>query len=80
MNQMRPPLTRLSDPESWIAQIFATRAASSGAVIRRSTRWVEREVGRDRFIAEVRSRGWHMIESGGQFVVLCNGGGVKIVC
>ncbi|WP_370515130.1 N-(5'-phosphoribosyl)anthranilate isomerase [Paracoccus sp. S-4012] len=73
-------MTRLSDPDGWIDQIFSARAASRGAVIRRNTRWVEREIGRERFIAEVSSRGWHMIESGGQLVVLCNSGGIEIVC
>ena len=68
------------DPDSWIRHVFSARAAQTGGVIRRSVVWVDREVGRKRFEAEVRARGFHMIECGGQFVVICNGGGLRVVC
>lgn len=79
MNQMRHLPTHLS-PGLWLAQLFSTKAASRGAVVRRSVSRVERGIGRERLIAEVTRRGWHMIENGGQFLSLCNGEGVKIVC
>lgn len=49
-------------------------------MVRRSVAWVEREIGRDRLIAEVTRRGWHMIEDGGLLLIRCNREGVKIVC
>ena len=74
----RPALDVNAEP--WIAQVFAAKAASRGGVIRRSVAWVEREVGRDRFVDEIRRRGFHLLETGGQFVVICNGGGVRVIC
>ncbi|NNF72067.1 MAG: N-(5'-phosphoribosyl)anthranilate isomerase [Rhodobacteraceae bacterium] len=68
------------NPERWIEQIFSAKAAQRGGVVRRSIGWVEREVGRSRFEAEVRKRGFHMIECGGQLVVICNGGGLRVIC
>ena len=41
---------------------------------------IDREIGRDRFIAEVRARGFHMIEAGGQWIVICNRGLVRVIC
>lgn len=65
-----PPATRL-DPDGWIAQIFSARAAQGG-VVRRSIAWVDHEVGRDLFIAEVRRRGFHLLMTRNQFIVVCN--------
>jgi len=66
-------------PEDWIAQVFSARAVSRGGVIRRSTAWVDREIGRARFIAEVSSRGFHLLEGGGQFVVICNPAPYRVI-
>ncbi|MGR3342024.1 MAG: N-(5'-phosphoribosyl)anthranilate isomerase [Paracoccaceae bacterium] len=68
------------DPDTWIDSIFAAKAARTGGVVRRSAKWVEREIGRKRFEFEVRKRGFHMIECGGQLVVICNAGGLTVIC
>lgn len=60
-----------TDPDLWIAQIFSARAAAGG-VVRRSILWVDREIGRDRFIMEVRRRGFHLLATRNQFIVVCN--------
>lgn len=73
------PLSRPAPPEPWIAQIFATRAARRGAVVRRSRAWVEREVGRDRFESEIRRRGHHLIETADQFIIVCHNGPIRIL-
>ena len=72
--------TQRTSPDGWIDSIFAAKAARTGGVVRRSARWVEREIGRKRFESEVRVRGFHMIECGGQLVVICNAGGLKVIC
>ncbi len=72
--------TYRNDPEGWIEQIFNARAARTGGVVRRSVSWIEREIGRARFENAVLERGFHMIECGGQLVVICNGGSVKVIC
>ena len=66
--------------ESWIAQMFSAKAVARGGVIRRSAAWVEREVGRERLMLEVRRRGFHMVQCGGQYVVICNAGGLRVLC
>ena len=77
--QANPPPRRRA-PESWIAEIFSAKAVARGGVVRRAIPWVEREIGRERFIAEVQARGFHLIECGSQYVVICNAGGIRVVC
>ena len=64
--------------EQWLRQLFAAKAVNRGGVVRRAVRDVERMVGRDRFIEAVAERGFHLVESGGQFVVICNGGRMQV--
>ncbi len=64
--------------ETWLRQIFSAHAAQGG-VVRRSVAWVDREVGRERFIAEVRRSGFHLITSGNQVIVVCHSGPVQIL-
>ncbi|MGH1413828.1 MAG: N-(5'-phosphoribosyl)anthranilate isomerase [Pelagimonas sp.] len=61
----------------WIDQVFSARAVSKGGVVRRSVLWVENEIGRARFIQEVDARGFHLLECGGQFIVVCNNGPIR---
>lgn len=65
--------TPIASP-SWCARIFDAKAARNGGIVRRAVRDIEREVGRDAFVAEVSRRGFHLIECGGQFIVICNNG------
>ncbi|SFP20696.1 N-(5'-phosphoribosyl)anthranilate isomerase [Tranquillimonas alkanivorans] len=65
--------------ERWIAQVFSARAARSGGVVRRSRAWVAREVGQERFEAEVRRRGFHLIEAGTQLIVICHPAPIRIL-
>ncbi|MCB1365041.1 MAG: N-(5'-phosphoribosyl)anthranilate isomerase [Rhodobacteraceae bacterium] len=59
-------------PERWMAQIFASREALSGGVVKRRIRDVERLVGRAAFTREVERRGFQAVENGRHFVVFCN--------
>ncbi|WP_225029583.1 N-(5'-phosphoribosyl)anthranilate isomerase [Xinfangfangia pollutisoli] len=59
-------------PETWIRHLFASQAAQVGGVIRRKIRDVERFVGREVFLDEMRRRGFPVIENAGQFVIFCN--------
>ncbi|UWQ20538.1 N-(5'-phosphoribosyl)anthranilate isomerase [Jannaschia sp. W003] len=56
----------------WLAQLFESRAARDGAVIRRKMRDVDRRVGRAPFLAEMRRRGFGVVENAGQYVIFCN--------
>ena len=72
-------ITRPVPPEPWLAQLFSTKAARKGAVVRRSLAWVDREIGRDRFVYEVRRRGSHLVETADQFLVVCHNGPIRIL-
>lgn len=75
---MEIPVVR-SSPEPWVDQLFSSKAARRGAVVRRSLAWVDREVGRDRFVWEVRRRNYHLIQTADQFIVICNSGPVEML-
>jgi hypothetical protein len=62
------PLT----PENWLRDLFDAQAVRDGAVIRRKARDIERYAGMDRFLAEVRRRGFQVAENSGQIVIFCN--------
>ena len=72
-------VTRQSSPDFWIGQIFAAKSVRKGAVIRRSVRWIDREVGRARFFEEVHKRGFHLVQTGDQFVVICHNGTINLL-
>jgi hypothetical protein len=66
-------------PERWLIQLFSAQAAASGGVVRRQTRDVDRYVGRDRFVYELRRRGFRAVENAGHFVIFCNSEPVRVV-
>ena len=59
------PLAVHMHPEDWIDHIFAARAVVNGGVIHRAVRWVESEVGIERFKDEMRRRGFCLLEGAG---------------
>lgn len=65
--------------QRWMELMFAAKSARRGAVVRRSRAWVDREVGRPLFEAEVRRRGYHLIETADQFIVVCHNGPIRIL-
>ena len=77
MQMFRPP--SLSG-RTWLEDLFAAKAVAKGGIVRRSVQDVEREVGRDALVAAVRRRGFHLIECGGQFIVICNDGRMQVIC
>ena len=69
---------RQTNHEFWLSQVFAAKAVASRGVVRRSRAWVETEIGLDRFEQAVRARGFHLIEAGGQLVVICDSSPVTV--
>lgn len=59
-------------PEQWLETVFSAQAVNKGGVIRRSLRDVERLCGRDRFLKELRRRGFLAVLNAGQVVIFCN--------
>ncbi|MEM9344808.1 MAG: N-(5'-phosphoribosyl)anthranilate isomerase [Pseudomonadota bacterium] len=68
---MRPALGP-AGPEQFFIDLFGSRAARRGEVVRRKVRDVEKYVGREEFIAELQRRGYPSVENAGQFVIFCN--------
>ena len=72
-------IVRRADPEGWTDEVFSAKAVARGGVIRRDLRWIDREVGRERFMSEVRQRGFHLIEPGDQWVAICHSGFFRVI-
>lgn len=68
MQQRNGPIT----PEYWIADLFASKAAREGRVVRRSLRDIDRYAGREAFLREIERRGYRAVENAGQLVIFCN--------
>jgi hypothetical protein len=66
--------------QPWIDQIFNAQAAKNGGVVRRKISNVNRFASEKMLTAEVQRRGFHMVVSGDQFVILCNPGKFDLVC
>ncbi|AWB48819.1 N-(5'-phosphoribosyl)anthranilate isomerase [Gemmobacter aquarius] len=64
----------------WTEQVFGAKIVAKGGVIRRAIRDVDREIGRMAFELEVRRRGYHLIESDTQYIVICNTGHIRLIC
>ncbi len=59
-------------PQEWLRQMFSSKTAIDGGVVRRKVQDVERLVGRDAFLTLMRQRGFRVVENAGHFVVFCN--------
>jgi hypothetical protein len=64
---------------AWIARVFDATIVDRGGIVRRSAASVDREIGRTVFAQQVMMRGFHLVECGDQFVVICNSGHIKII-
>lgn len=80
MNLTRCSIAGRPPHSDWLDQLFRAKSVRSGGVIRRKISDVEREIGRDLLELEVRRRGFHMIESGNQLVILCSSEPLRVIC
>ena len=64
---------------AWIDQIFGAQAANGG-VVRRSIADVNKYASLAEVIAEAQAKGFHVIETGDQVVVLCHPGQLVVHC
>jgi len=76
MSYLRP--IRIDRP--WLNQVFSAQSVAKGGVVRRKVIDVEKKVGRETFELEVRRRGFHLIEAGSQFIVVCDTGHIRLIC
>ena len=65
---------------AWINQVFSAGQVNKGNVVRRSRRTVERYTTFTELKAEVERRGFHLIETGDQLIIICNEGNFRMHC
>jgi hypothetical protein len=69
---------------AWMERIFEADQVANGGVVRRATRNVATfgasGGGLDGLVEEARRRGFHVIETGDQIVILCHAGVMKVHC
>jgi hypothetical protein len=66
---------------SWLEQWFElSTSARNGGVVRRSAWDVQRMGLMSEAIKEARNRGWHIIETGDQLILLCHEGEIRLHC
>lgn len=63
----------------WVENIFTAKIAKEDGIVRRKKTTVARYASVDELIAAVKKRKFHMIETGDQYVIVCNTGAIKIV-
>jgi hypothetical protein len=69
------PMSQLPDvisPGKWTVQLFSAKSVAEGGTVRRKVADLERLIGRERFLLEVRCRGLLVVEDAGQVIVFCN--------
>lgn len=64
----------------WTRTWFRANQANSGGVVRRQRKSVDTYSDMAYVVAEARKRGWHVLETGGQVVLLCHEGELVIHC
>ena len=64
-------------PETWLNDLFTSKAVTQGGAIRRKRRDIERFAGLEPFLNEINRRGYCAIENAGQIVIFCNQGPIR---
>ncbi|MFV1875198.1 N-(5'-phosphoribosyl)anthranilate isomerase [Nioella sp.] len=72
-------LPRYLTPDLWLDQIFSSKEAQRGGIVKRQIRDVERLVGRQAFARALEQKGFQAVENGRHFVVFCNGAPIRRV-
>ncbi|WP_157866114.1 N-(5'-phosphoribosyl)anthranilate isomerase [Mesorhizobium japonicum] len=64
----------------WIQQVFQSRQATSGGVVRRKIDSVNHFASHALLEAEVRRRGFHMVVTADQYLIFCHQGHFQFIC
>lgn len=65
---------------AWIEQIFDAQIVEKDGIVRRNKKDVERYASFESLLRYVRDQQYHLIETGDQYIVICNPGVLKIHC
>ena len=64
---------------AWANQIFNSKIAKRGGVVRRKIASIERYTSQDELKEECKKRGFHVVRHGDQWLIFCDEAEVKIV-
>jgi hypothetical protein len=64
----------------WLEQIFEAKIVKKEGIVRRKKSDVHYYSSLEELLEYVQENGWHLIETGNQYVVLCHTGAMKIHC
>lgn len=67
-------------PYSYLRNIFRADAAKNGGIVRRSVDDVQKYASHKYLVEAVTEKGFHLLETGDQYVIICNSGLVKMHC
>ncbi len=65
------------DKNEFFNRIFAAKAAKNGGIVRRKITAIEKHASFELLVEEVEQRGFHMIETKDQYVIVCNSDSCK---
>jgi len=65
---------------AWIAKIFTAKQVRNGGIVRRKVANVKKYATVKGLRLEVKRRGFHMVRTGGQYLVFCHQGDFKVIC
>jgi hypothetical protein len=71
---------KIPSPEVWVNQILTARQARDSVVVRRFRRDVRKFASSSSLMKKVLKRGFQLIRTVDQYVVLCHKGDIKIYC
>ncbi len=74
------PSQHTTTGHEWLDQVFRSFRPGDSCAVRRRVADVEAECGRDALELAVRKRGWHLIETDRDFIVLCTTSPFRIIC
>jgi hypothetical protein len=73
-------MNRPQSPYAYIRAIFRADSAKTGGIVRRRVEDVHEKASLSALQEEVKARGFHLLESGEQYIVICNAGEFKVHC
>jgi hypothetical protein len=71
-------ISPLGDMSAWLDQVFEAGQVAKGGVVRRSVKDVQKYSSEEALIEEAKERGFHVVQTGDQYVILCHPGALKI--
>lgn len=65
---------------AWLNKVFKAGQVNKGGVVRRSVTSVKKYASIKELQNEVRIRRFHLLRMGDQYVIVCNGGYLRLIC